>query len=232
MSRTATLDRPRKAAPENGQHIAEAVSKDEKVQITPPNMRTIKLRIVGTAPYLQCAFPEKAKQQIMAKQQGGDAAIAGKRPRRAPRDYDADFKGALHQFPDGKFGIPAAGFRAAAISACRLVGFKMTMAKLSIFILPDGFDSKESVPLVRIEGSPEKHVMMGRNDNGVPDVRVRGIYKEWAATLTIRFDADQFCTADVVNLFSRVGEQIGIGEGRPDSKNSAGMGLGTFRIEA
>jgi hypothetical protein len=30
---------------------------------------------------------------------------------------------------------------------------------------------------------------------------------------------------------ARVGLQVGIGEGRPDSKNSAGMGWGLFTIE-
>jgi hypothetical protein len=35
---------------------------------------------------------------------------------------------------------------------------------------------------------------------------------------------------DVVNLISRVGLQVGIGEGRPDSKQSAGLGYGLFEI--
>ena len=35
---------------------------------------------------------------------------------------------------------------------------------------------------------------------------------------------------DVVNLMARVGMQVGIGEGRPDSKASAGLGNGLFQI--
>jgi ribosomal protein S17 len=42
---------------------------------------------------------------------------------------------------------------------------------------------------------------------------------------------DQFKVQDVANLLSRVGEQVGICEGRPDSKNSAGMGWGTFQVK-
>jgi hypothetical protein len=41
---------------------------------------------------------------------------------------------------------------------------------------------------------------------------------------------DQFTPEDVANLMARVGMQVGIGEGRPDSKNSAGMGWGLFKI--
>ena len=36
---------------------------------------------------------------------------------------------------------------------------------------------------------------------------------------------------DVTNLMQRVGMQVGIGEGRPDSRDSAGLGWGTFRLE-
>lgn len=45
---------------------------------------------------------------------------------------------------------------------------------------------------------------------------------------TILVDA---LAVDVANLMNRVGAQVGIGEGRPDSKNSAGMGWGLFSIE-
>jgi hypothetical protein len=56
------------------------------------------------------------------------------------------------------------------------------------------------------------------------------MFDTWSATLRVKFDADQFTVTDVVNLLSRAGGQVGIGEGRPDSKESAGMGWGTFRI--
>ena len=56
------------------------------------------------------------------------------------------------------------------------------------------------------------------------------MYREWAAILRIRYDAGMFTSSDVVNLISRVGLQVGIGEGRPDSKASAGLGFGLFEI--
>jgi len=56
------------------------------------------------------------------------------------------------------------------------------------------------------------------------------MYKKWAAKLRVKYDQDQFSTQDIFNLISRVGAQVGIGAGRPDSKASAGMGFGTFEI--
>jgi hypothetical protein len=46
----------------------------------------------------------------------------------------------------------------------------------------------------------------------------------------VSFDADQFALGDIGNLLVRVGMQVGIGEGRPDSKKSAGMGWGLFEV--
>jgi hypothetical protein len=101
-------------------------------------MAMLPLRLVGAAPYLQCRFPEKARNSIMEKQAAGSQA--GTKRKRTARDFDADYQQSMHFLADGSNGMPAAAFRAAAISACRIVGFKMTLAKLSIFIEPDGFD--------------------------------------------------------------------------------------------
>jgi hypothetical protein len=116
------------------------------------------------------------------------------------------------------------------ISACRLVGFKMTLAKLSTFVEADGFDLQDGIPLVRVYGKSETFTAHTRNATGVVDVRSRPMYREWAVKLRVRFDADQFTTQDVYNLVARVGGQVGLCEGRPDSKSSAGCGFGTFRV--
>ena len=121
---------------------------------------------------------------------------------------------------------------AVPISACRLVGFKMTLAKLSVFVLADGTDALEpQIPLIRIIGTPTKQEDMARVETGQPYVTVRAAYHDWKAVIRIRYDADQFTLQDVSNLMARVGLQVGIGEGRPDSKNSAGMGWGMFTLE-
>lgn len=202
---------------------------DEIIRISKPNFGLMEVKVVGTAPYLQCRFPEKAIQKIREKQAAGSQ---GKSKRElAPRDFQEMYEGSKHVMEDGSCGIPASAFRAACISACRLVGYKMTVAKLSVFILPDGFDRIDGTPLVRIYGKPEQHEMMGRNDNGGVDLRVRSMWREWYAKVKVQFDMNQFSGEDVINLLERVGMQVGIGEGRPDSRNSAGMGLGTFSVE-
>ena len=199
------------------------------VAIKAPNFREAQFRITGTAPFVQNKFSQKARDQIIGTQKAGSVA-SGKKVRE-PKDFDAVYEGAMHRSREGWCGIPAGAFRNAMISACRTVGYKMTHAKLAAFVLADGFDVDDGTPLIKIDGTPKRHTTYARNDNGSVDIRVRPMWEEWAAIVRIRFDADMFSHTDLANLMMRVGMQVGIGEGRPDSKNSAGMGWGTFSIE-
>ena len=169
--------------------------------------------------------------QIKAKQEAGSTAT--KNNKKDAKNFEACFNESRHISMDGGDGIPAAAFRNACISACRLVGFKMTYAKMSLFICEDGWDRDEGTPLVKlIGGEPrmlESMVRIGGITKTV-DISVRPQWLEWGARLRFRYDADQFTASDVVNLIARAGMQVGICEGRPDSSNSTGMGWGTFEI--
>lgn len=198
------------------------------VTITPPKFEVIALNIIGESPLVICKFSQKAREQIKATQAAGSQKKKG--GAREGKDHEAMYHAARHLSEDGWDGIHAGAFRNAMIDACRLVGYKMTLAKMGIFIEADGFDADGGVPLVRIVGEPRQHEAMGRNATGGADLRIRPMYWPWRMDLRVKFDAQMFTTADVVNLLSRAGQQVGIGEGRPFSKASAGVGWGTFRI--
>jgi hypothetical protein len=202
----------------------------EKVAITAPNFQQASLRIRGTVPYVQHAFSQKALQTMMETQMSGSTSRKGKL--RQPKNFQEVYKNATHFSDDGWIGIPAAAIRNAMISACRVVGFKMTLAKLSLFVVPNGFDKLSRDPLIKItKGKPYEHFGAARNSNGSTDVRCRPMWDPgWEAIVTIKWDADQFSATDIVNLLSRVGAQVGLGEGRADSRNSAGMGWGHFEV--
>ncbi len=200
------------------------------VTIKPPNFGRAVFEIVGNAPLVIHRFSAKTKGQMKAKMEIGKAA--GSKKNRDPKNTDDTFNEARYISQSGWDGFHAAAIRCAMISACRLVGFKMTLAKMSVFVEADGVDATEpQIPLIRIYGKAVKQEDMARVETGQPYVTVRPAYHDWSAKVKIRWDADQFTLADVSNLLSRVGMQVGIGEGRPDSKNSAGMGWGTFDLK-
>jgi hypothetical protein len=200
-----------------------------EVVIKAPNIQTAEFRIKGTAPLVIHKFSTKAREQIMATQAKGDQAKT--RKKREAKDFEAVYNEARHLSREGWDGVPANAFRAAMVSACRTAGFVMSRAKLAFFIEADGYDKDEGTPLIKIEGKPRKHEGYARNDNGSVDIRVRPMWEQWGARVRIRFDADMLSVTDISNLLMRAGLQVGICEGRPDSKNSTGCGWGTFEVE-
>lgn len=195
--------------------------------IKAPNLQIVEFQVRGTAPYVSHRFWKKA--QMMETQEAGSTNQSKSRKARAPRDFQHDYEQSKHISTDGWCGIPAPAFRNALISSCRVAGFVMTRAKLSVFVLPDGFDKEDGTPLVKItKGDPIMHTAYAKNADGSVDIRSRAMWAEWACVLRVRYDGDQFTSTDVANLVERAGMQVGVGEGRPDSPKSAGMGWGTF----
>lgn len=210
--------------------MAIADTMQRVVQIKAPNFQHGVFHIKGVAPLVIHRFSAKTKNMMKEKMEAGKSA--GSKKNREARSTDDLYREARYISKQGWDGFHAGAIRNAMISACRLVNFKMTLAKLSIFVEPDGWDAAEpQIPLIRIHGNPVKQEDMARVETGQPYVTVRAAYHDWAAKVSIRWDADQFTVVDISNLLSRVGQQVGLCEGRPDSKNSAGMGWGLFKLE-
>jgi hypothetical protein len=222
-SLTAVLDTP--VQPVNGNNNARRA-----VTITAPKFQIAEFTVAGVAPLVIHRFSTKTLAQMKQKMETGKSASSKKN--RDAKSTDDSFNEARYRSPQGWDGFNASAIRNAMISACRLVSYKMTLAKLSIFVLEDGRDALEpQIPLIRIlDAEPRKQEDMARVETGQPYVTVRAAFFDWRAKIRIRWDSDQFSIEDVSNLLMRVGMQVGICEGRPDSPNSCGMGWGLFKV--
>lgn len=201
-----------------------------RVVITPLREKVVEFKIIGTAPLVMHHFSASKAQKMIETQEAGQQGKSKKV--RTPRDFKKDFENASHKSREGWYGLPAAAFRCGLIETCRMVGFKMTVAKMSVFIEADGYDRESGQPLVRLKCKEPKMTQLPvRNASGVCDIRARPMWESWEAILRVRFDEDQFSVTDIANLLHRMGAQNGVGEGRANSRESAGMGWGSFRIE-
>ena len=207
-------------------------NKKSTIHIPPIELPQIRIPIVGDSYYVQHKFSAKARLAIMEKQEQGAQAQKGKK--RAARDFGKEYKEAMHISEQGWNGIPVMAFKGAMVDVCRMVGYKMTLAKQSFFVKGDGFDrEEEGTELVKIiKGEPTRQDRTVRLETGVCSVVARPFWPiGWEATVTVEYDGDQFTAEDVVNLLNRAGRQVGIGEGRAFSKNSCGCGWGSFRVK-
>jgi hypothetical protein len=179
------------------------------IEIPPVVIRTMPIRIVGDSPLISHKWSDKAKQMMLDKQMG--KAV----PKKAPKDPEQEYRDSLYEHPDGGYGFPSVAFKAAAVSACRSVdGIKMTEARAAFHVPGE---------LVKIDGTPEMREDMVRIGMGTADIRYRGEFKEWSATLMIRFNENVLTPSQIVNLFNVAGFGVGIGEWRPEKDGSYGM---------
>lgn len=203
------------------------------VVVKAPNFQRAEFKIVGISPYVQNRFSAKAQQIMRDKQEMGSQQAKAKKGIRDPKDFRECFEAATHKMAGGGYGIPAGGWRNVLIEACRTVGYTMTQAKCSIFVEEDGLDEEDGTPLVLLHGERQYSEMPVRlrDAKRTADIRPRPLWQSgWTTTLRVMWDADQFTLSDVANLIARAGVQVGIGEGRPLSPTSNGMGWGMFRL--
>ena len=233
----------KKAQPPVEEEIQEEEVQDEQqevqqgdghIVISPLNMRTAEFCLKGTAPLVLHKFTLKALLELIQKQQEGDSPNKKKKAK-DPRDFALEYLQARHISTAGWDGIPASAFRSAMIEACRVAGFKMTVAKMAVFVDADGYDISEPAPLVKIVSPAgptclKSMTRIGVGQNKTTTITVRPMWMEWGVRLRVSFDADQFSLEDVAELLKHAGAQNGVGEGRPNSKTSTGQGWGTWTI--
>lgn len=213
-------------------------AKQEIIQIKPIEVKTATITVEGTSPLLVHNWGIKAKRQMLEKQMK-----TSKTKGREAKDPFDDFIHSLYWLTDepesatpdefaalinggATFGFPATGFKQATLSGAYQAGVtpNKTGLRSSFFIEGEGAGQ-----LVKINGTPEPHESMVRigGISKTADIRYRGVFNEWSAALTFRYNAGgQFTLEQIVNCISLGGFSIGVGEWRPERDGS----FGTYRV--
>ena len=189
--------------------VSKEVSSGQVGIVLPPmKLEVIKITVVGDSALICHAWSSKAKKQMLDKQM--KKAVE----KRAAKDPEKDYEESLYKHPAGGFGFPSVGFKSAIVSACRFAeGVKMTELRGALHIVGD---------MVKIEGEPSPREDMVRVGMGAADIRYRGEFKKWKATLTIQYNASVISTEQVANLLNIAGFGVGVGEWRPERNGSFG----------
>jgi hypothetical protein len=202
------------------------------IRVPKLRMARIHVRIRGLpdVPYVQNAMSGRIIGETVKKHEAGGAAKAAKQ--RPKRDFKREYEESSHFGPLGERGIPSQAFRQASVSACRAIGIKMTHAKLAIFPVQQFIDPKHGHGLISIKGRPRMTISNVRNQGPgrVFDLRARPFFYNWRAEFDVDFDSGMISQEHVLALLERAGIQVGIGAGRPDSRDSTGCGWGLFEL--
>lgn len=191
-----------------------------EIQLERIGRQELSIEIKGTAPLIVNRFDEKARQMML------DAQMGKTRTKKPPKDPEANFQASMYRLPDGGYGFPAAGFKAAIVGGARYFdGITMTSLKAGLFVI--GAGPEQLVPLKCSE--PEMREDAVRNTSGVADLRFRAQFTEWGATLRVLYIPLMLSAESVVALVD-AGGFGGIGEWRPSAPKSYTGSYGTFAV--
>lgn len=192
-----------------------ATKKPTEQAITLPrlNLQTIQLRLVGDSPLIVHAWSEKSKKMMLDKMM--KKANTG----RVAKDPEQEYRDSLYPFPGGGFGFPSIAFKSAAVDAASFVDGITKVQMRGCFHIPG--------ELVKIDGEPTPREDVCRVGMGAADLRYRGMFDPWAATVTVQFNANAISAEQIANMFSIAGFSIGVGEWRPARDGQ----FGRFHLE-
>ena len=179
------------------------------IELPKMNTQLIDITLVGDSPLISHRWSEKAKKEILDKQQ------KKAKPKKEAKDPEQDFKESLYVHPDGGYGFPAVAFKAAAVTACTSVSGVTKVAARQAFMVPG--------ELIKIEGSlPRMREDMVRIGMGTADIRYRGEFFPWWCTVSVSFNANVISAEQVAHLFNLAGFGVGVGEWRPERDGQYG----------
>ena len=197
--------------------------KDERaIKLPRMNIATIRIDLIGDSPLICHRWSEKARKEMLDKQMG--IAKAAKEKKDPARDF---WESLYHLTPNPpaenregqKYGFPAIAFKAAAVTACTSVdGITKVAARQAFHV--SGADGGEMIEIVGVPTMREDMVRIGM---GTADIRFRGEFKAWRASVFIRHNANVLSAGEIINLFNTAGFSVGIGEWRVEKDGSFGM---------
>ena len=200
---------------------AESAEQPQVVAIQRLQRIEFKVPIVGTTPLIVNRWSEKAKAMMLQAQQ------TSAKPKKEPKDPNANFEASRYRLPDGRDGFPAPGFKAAIVHASRLFdGVTQVLLKQAVIVLGEG--DEQLVPIEYDEITMREDTP--RNANGIADLRYRAQYWPWSAVLRVQTIGKQFDDQSILALVDAAGAG-GVGEWRPTSPKSATGTYGTFAVK-
>ncbi len=215
----------------------------ELVQITPVELASVQIRLIGDTPLLVHNWTEKAKKQML------DTMTGKKAKKREAKDPVYDFinsaywlagkpeedteEGFIKAIQSGKarFGFPSSAVKQAGVSAAYRNEWSKDKVSLMGQFQVWGVDDPQFITIkkqgdgVMIPEMQEDPVTVGISGT---DLRYRPRFDNWYADVIIRYNVNgKYKLNDLINIINLGGFACGIGEWRPEKSGNYGM----FHVE-
>lgn len=210
-----------------------ATKNEQVLEIRPIELETVTLKIVGDTPLIMHAWSEKAKREMLEKQM----KVTKTKSRDAKNPVE-DFIRSMYWLTDmptdmteegfekaieqgARFGFPVTAFKQAAISASYRMGWSKDKMSLRGMFFIEGDENQ----MIEIHSdTPIMREDMVKIALGTADIRYRGEFRNWSASLRITYNKNgQYTLEQIVNIINAGGYVCGVGEWRPERDGQFGM---------
>lgn len=207
-----------------------------QVEIRPVQLVKAKITIVGDSPLIVHAWSEKSKRMMLESQTKTAKAKKAREIRKPFEEFvdsmywlsgmpeDKDEQGFVDAIQAGaKFGFPTTAIKQASIAAAYRSGSVKDMVSLRGAFFLNGLDTPDFVTIESDE-PPVMREDMVRIGMGSADLRYRGQFSNWHASMLVTFNNNGVFTLDhILNAINLGGFMCGIGEWRPEKDGQYGM---------
>ena len=192
--------------------------KEEIINIKPLEIGVIKIKIIGTSPYL----PEPMDMDVLEKYNKIKSKQAYKKD---DLSEEEKVKAKFYYTKDNKLGIPARAFYNSMIRASSYLfekkdgGMRNIKEGLSVKgdILPLTFKSKEILT----------HWGRTLGQSKAPRKIMRNAFNDWSCELEIEYNKNNLSAEQIVNVLNWAGFHIGVGGFRKENTGN----FGSFKIK-
>lgn len=192
---------------------------EKSIVLKPINIQTMQLEIIGDTGLIVHAWSEKAKKEMLEKQQK-------KKTTKDIRNPKKEYEECFYYLDDGSYGFPAAAIKMAMVNmAHKDKGIEKTLIRKSVRVI--GTPNKKGDILLKIKGKPIMREDMVTIGMGSSDLRYRPEFPKWSMQVEIQYNADDILPDTIVNLLEHAGFGSGIGEWRPERNGQ----YGTFHVK-
>jgi hypothetical protein len=215
-----------------------------KVEIRPMELETVELTIVGTTPLIVHAWAEKAKKEILDKQQKkatkskhevkiplNDVMNAcfwlTEKPENGETDEEAESNFIAAIEAGARFGFPVTGVKQSIIMGAKRGGLDVVATELRGSFFLEGATDASTTDLAEIISDPptvrEDMVKVGGMSKSA-DIRYRPQFDNWKIPLRMTFNrCGKYSLEQLLACVNTGGFVCGIGEWRPERDGQNGM---------
>lgn len=221
-----------------------ATKKTASVEIKPMELQTVDLTIVGTTPLVVHAWSDKAKKEMLDKQQKkatkskheakipvNDAMDAcywlTEKPEHGETDEEAEANWLAALEGGARFGFPVTGIKQSVIVGAYRSGLDVKQTEMRGSFFLEGATEASTTDLAEIISDPpeirEDMVKVGGMSKSA-DLRYRPQFDNWSIPLRMTYNANgKYSLEQLVSCFNFGGFACGIGEWRVERDGQMGM---------